>query len=139
MYMSISSRAAASYRMVGTESVVHGASAHQLIAMLFDSTQKAIGAARDAMARKDIPAKGQQIGQAIRIIQEGLIAHLDADKGGSIADNLLRLYEYCTLRLTQANLRNDAKALDEVAQLLDTIAKGWGDIREMGSSQLQVA
>lgn len=135
MYMSVSSRAAASYRSVGAESVVHGASPHQLIVLLFDGALRSIGRAKEAMRRRDIATKGREITQAVNIIQEGLIAHLDMNRGGEIAANLLRLYEYAMLRLAQANLRNDEQALDEVSQLIETVSKGWAEIRDIVTIQ----
>lgn len=139
MYMSVSSRAAASYRAVGVESVVHGASPHQLIVLLFDGVLRSIGRAKEAMQRRDIATKAREITQALDIIQEGLIGHLDMQRGGEIAANLLRLYEHAMVRLTQANLRNDVQALDEVTEIIETVAKGWAEIRDLVTIQTPAA
>ncbi|MDI5818780.1 flagellar protein FliS, partial [Salmonella enterica subsp. enterica serovar Kentucky] len=40
------------------------------------------------------------------------------EKGGEIATNLSELYDYMIRRLLQANLRNDAQAIEEVEGLL---------------------
>jgi flagellar protein FliS len=59
---------------------------------------------------------------------DGLRACLDHQNGGDIATNLAALYEYMTRRLTEGNLRNDPRALDEVADLLDEIRSGWEQV-----------
>ena len=56
---------------------------------------------------------------------DGLRSCLDHERGGEVAANLAALYEYMTRRLTEANLRNDQRPLDEVADLLDEIRGGW--------------
>ena len=38
------------------------------------------------------------------------------------------LYEYMTIRLTQANVQNDPEIIDEVARLLITVKSGWDEI-----------
>ena len=70
----------------------------------------------------------RHISKAIRILQEGLLGALDQEKGGELAGNLASLYEYCTTQLTLANARNDARMVDEVANLVGTVAQGWTEI-----------
>ena len=38
------------------------------------------------------------------------------------------LYDYCVSRLTQANLRSDVAAVEEVLKLISPVAEGWGQI-----------
>jgi flagellar protein FliS len=122
------SRAATAYQSTGIETSVNGASPHQLIVLLFDSLQQALNAARLAMQRKDIEAKGKQITRAVRLLEEGLKAGLDMERGGELARNLRNLYDYCSVRLTQANLRNDVAAIDEVQRLIHPVAEAWKQI-----------
>lgn len=121
-------RSAAAYRKASVDTSVLCASPHQLVALLFDGLLQSLHAARGALARADTPAKGQQIGRAARILEEGLKAGLDMQRGGEVATTLHTLYSYCITRLTDANLRNDAAALDEVVRLIDTVADGWQQI-----------
>jgi flagellar protein FliS len=79
------------------------------------------------MQRGNIAEKGANISWAISII-EGMRASLDLDAGGDIARNLNDLYDYMGRRLLEANMRNDAKALDEVMSLLREIKTGWDAI-----------
>ncbi|MBW5810959.1 flagellar export chaperone FliS [Yersinia kristensenii] len=116
------------YAQVGLESGVMSASPHQLIVMLFDGAQSALVRARILMNQKDIPAKGAAISKAIDIINNGLNAGLDLEKGGEMAENLSALYDYMSRRLLHANLHNDEQAIIEVLALLENIADAWRQI-----------
>lgn len=122
------SRAATAYQSTGIETSVNGASPHQLIVLLFDGLLQALNAARLALQRKDIEGKGKQIVRAVRLLEEGLNAGLDMEHGGELARNLHNLYDYCSVRLTQANLRNDVAAIDEVQRLIHPVAEAWKQI-----------
>ena len=128
MFSPANARAMSAYRQVGVQSMVDSASPQQLIKMLFDGLLASINAARGAIERGDISEKVRHIGKAIRILQEGLLGALDREKGGELAGNLASLYEYCTTQLTLANARNDARMVDEVANLVGTVAQGWTEI-----------
>jgi flagellar secretion chaperone FliS len=54
-----------------------------------------------------------------------------------LAQNLRGIYDYSILRLTQANLRNDEKALEEVARLIEPVAESWKQIKGQGPAHLQ--
>lgn len=100
------------------------ASPHQLITLLLEGALERLAAAKGAMQHGDIPNKGILISKAIGII-DGLRASLNTEKGGDIANNLNRLYEYMENRLFEANLKNEADYLDEVSDLLKNILSGW--------------
>ena len=135
MFNSVSFRSAAAYKAVGVETRVSQANPHVLVDMLFDGLLQALRAARGALERGDIAAKGKQISIAVRILDEGLRSCLNLDKGGELATNLSDLYGYCVSRLTQANARNDDKALGEVILLIEPVASGW---KQIGSSLPQL-
>lgn len=137
MFTPVNSRAAAAYKRIAAETSVQTADPHQLVGLLFDALLQSIAAARGAMSRGDIAAKGAALGKAVRIIEEGLKAGLNLQQGGDLAANLQQLYGYSVLRLTQANLRNDAKALEEVTQLIEPLAQSWKQIKGPGPAYLQ--
>ncbi|MDR5898731.1 flagellar export chaperone FliS [Halomonas vilamensis] len=125
-------RGANAYARVGVESGVMSADPHQLIVMLFDGAQAAIRAARIHMQAGNIGEKGKSISKALDIINNGLAAALDQEKGGEIAERLGSLYEYIARLLLAANLRNDEESLNQAEQLLEDIASAW---REIGQQQ----
>lgn len=128
MFTSVSTRSASAYRKVSVETSVDQADPHHLVDMLFDGLLHAVGAARAALQRGDIKAKCQHIVTAVRILEEGLKGGLNLEGGGDLAANLMDLYNYCVLRLTQANARNDDLALEEVVRLISQLADGWRQI-----------
>lgn len=99
----------------------------QLILCMMDGAINRIVTATGHMQRNEVAAKGEAIGRAISLI-DGLRTSLDPARGGEIAANLERLYEYMMRRLVEANFRNDAACLVEVAGLLDEIRSGWAGI-----------
>lgn len=113
------------YQQVGVESQVASASPHALVAMLFDGYLEALAQARGALRTGDTLTKGMAVGRAVRIVEEGLRAGLDARAGGSLARDLDELYGYVTQRLTLANLRNDEALLDECQRLMQPLAEAW--------------
>ena len=116
------------YQSVGVESLANSGNPHQLVVMLFNGARAAIAVARGHLQRKEVEAKGAAISKAIAIIDGGLKASLDLNVGGEMAQNLSDLYIYMGQRLLQANIKNDAKALDEVAQLLQQLGGAWESI-----------
>ena len=124
------------YQQVGVKTRLSGASPHQMVAMLFDGWMEAVAQARGAMRSRDIGAKGEAIGRAVRIIDEGLRAGLDLQAGGTLARDLHDLYGYLSLRLTVANLRNDESALDECQRLRRPLQEAWTSISPSDPSRL---
>lgn len=116
------------YAKIGLESGVMSASPHQLIMMLFDGAKSTLTRARLHMEAGQTVLKGQNISRAINIIDNGLKAGLDKEKGGELAQNLSDLYDYMVQRLLHVNLHNDADELRHVAGLLDNIADAWRQI-----------
>ena len=116
--------AASSYRNVGLETSVAQADPHMLISMLYDGALAAIGQARAALHSGQLAQKGEATGRAVRILEEGLKAALDA-RGGELAANLRALYEYMTMRLLSANLSGDDSRYAEVAAMLEKLRDAW--------------
>ncbi len=129
MFTPVSMRSANTYKTIGVETAVSGATPHQLVGLLFDALQQALASAKAAIVSGDIPTKGKSIGKAVRLLEEGLKAGLNTAQGGDLAANLLRLYDYCIIRLSEANLRGDPAIVDEVIKLIRPVAEGWNEIR----------
>ncbi len=97
---------------------------HALITQMFDGVLTRIAQAKGAIARDERSAKAELISKAISILGglEGCINH---EKGGELAENLSRLYEYMSLTLAEANIYNDSAKLDHVSKLLLEIKSAW--------------
>lgn len=116
------------YQQVGVETRLSGAGPHQLVAMLFDGFMEALAQGRGAMRAGQTDLKGQALGRAVRIVEEGLRAGLDLNAGGQLARDLDELYTYLCMRLTLANLRNDEAMLDECQRLVKPLQDAWAAI-----------
>jgi flagellar secretion chaperone FliS len=112
------------YRQVGVQTDVESANPHQLVLMLFDSALESIVCARGAVESGDVETKGRAITRASRIVDEGLKSAL-SPAGGELSSNLANLYNYISMRLMQAHLRNDVKALDECRRLIEPLREAW--------------
>ena len=97
---------------------------HQLIVMLMDGALDRIAKAKGSLLQNEYSEKGKHISHTITIIS-GLSECLDMDTGGDLSSNLADLYDYMNRQLLQANLKNDAKFLDEVSSLLNEIKGAW--------------
>lgn len=116
------------YRQVGAQTGVAAASPHRLVAMLFDAFMESLAQAQGALRSGDVQGKTRAFTRAVRIVDEGLKAALDRRQGGRLAADLDELYAYVSLRLTQANLRNDEAALQECRRLVEPLRDAWAAI-----------
>lgn len=121
-------RGANAYARMGVETGVMSANPHQLIVMLFDGAQASLRAARLHLQQGNMAEKGKALSKAIDIVNNGLAASLNHDKGGEIAGRLASLYDYVVRLLLQANLHNDEQRIDEAARLLEDIGTAWREI-----------
>jgi len=120
---------AMAYQRVHIESQIGGAATpHRLVAMLFDGALEAMNNAKGAIASRNIEAKGRAIARAVNIVDGGLRVSLDMNAGGMLAQDLHALYGYILHRLTYANLKSDANAIDECIRLLHPIRDAWNAI-----------
>lgn len=115
------------YSDTASATISSEASPHRLISMLYDGVLERLAIARSSISRGDVGAKLKAINGAIQIV-EHLRVVLDHDAGGSLAERLDALYDYCLRRMTLANAKNDPDILAEVSKLIVTIKSGWDAI-----------
>jgi flagellar protein FliS len=115
------------YKQVSVSSQVFEATPHRLIQMLMEGGLERLAQAQGAMARGQASLKGELISKAIGIVG-GLREGLDMSKGGEVAQNLDRVYEYMIARMLEANKSNDPNPLVEVSGLLREVKSGWDAI-----------
>ena len=126
-------RARARYQTVNNVGAVTGRSPIELVILIYDRIADKLLAAEAAIAANQRAALGEAVQQAIDLIEQGLVAALDHDKGGEVSANLGRVYDYCLRRLLQANLWRDVEMLREVGRLLAELREGWEFIRQGGA------
>ena len=116
-----------SYRKVSLDSEIAVASPHRIIQMMFAGGLERLAQSRYAIENNDMKNKGLLIGKAIGIIN-GLNSSLNMDEGGEIAANLSQLYDFIIMKVTEANIQNDVKAIDDAVGVLRTLKEGWDAI-----------
>ena len=115
------------YQSVNVHTALVDADPHRLIQMLMEGAIDRLVQAKGRMAFNDYEGKNTFINKAVGII-DGLMCSLDQEKGGEIATNLERLYDYMVRRLLEANAKNDPRMVDEVIELMRTVKEGWDGI-----------
>ena len=73
---------------------------------------------------QDFEGKGVFISKTQAIIDE-LMNSLDFNIAPELCSNLQQLYIYINERLTHANIKMEAEAMNEVIELLNTLRDGW--------------
>ena len=129
MYSPASHPAAKAYQQLDTESQVEGASPHRLIQLMMERALAKIGLARSQMKDGKVQEKGNNISDAISIIN-GLQASLNHKADRRMSENFDALYAYMMRRLLEANLQNDDGILEEVAGLLRELKEAWDAIAD---------
>ncbi|ABE54605.1 flagellar protein FliS [Shewanella denitrificans OS217] len=116
-----------SYRKVSLDNEISIASPHRVVQLMFAGGLERLAQSRYAIENKDMANKGIFIGKAIGIIN-GLNNSLDMNAGGEIAKNLSDLYDFMLRKITEANINNDVKAIDDVCDILREIKEAWDAI-----------
>lgn len=98
----------------------------QLVLMLYDGALAAVTRAEQALHTdpQEAEAANRELQRAQDIITE-LRVTLDTQRGGSIAQSLAALYEFCLDRLLDANIRKDASELPAVRSVMAGVRDAW--------------
>ncbi|TVU76173.1 flagellar export chaperone FliS [Pseudoalteromonas distincta] len=117
------------YQKAQKELPLLDANPHQVIQILMREFLTQVYQAKASIERKDIEVKNKSINKAIKVIG-GLQGGLNMKEGTGIADNFNDLYNYITIRLTEANAENSVVILDEIKELFSPIKDAWDNISE---------
>lgn len=109
------------------QQAVATASPAQLVLMLYDGILGAMARARQAHANEGLAGlavANRELQRAQDIVTE-LLVTLDREKGGSVAQSLIRLYDFCLDRLIRANVSKDLELLDPVVEVVQNLRDAW--------------
>ncbi len=109
------------------ETSVSEATPHKLIEMLYEGALKNIKLVKIFMEQKNFEKKSEHMNKLLSIVLN-LREGVDLQKGGDVADNLYRLYDYCYRQLVKASFKNDTVALDEVSEYLTGLNEAWKEL-----------
>jgi flagellar secretion chaperone FliS len=122
-----------SYQSVTAHGNLAEASPYKVVQLMLDAILNRVAEASGHLERGETALKGEKIGKALAII-EALLLGLDKERGGEIATNLERLYDYMARTLLRANLENRVDLLKEVSSLLRELKLGWDGIAAVATA-----
>jgi flagellar protein FliS len=96
----------------------------KLILMLYDGAIRFIQQGIKAMEENKIELSHNNLLRSQNIMVE-LMASLNFEKGGELAVNLFRIYEFMHYTLVQANVKKEAEPLARVAEQLKMLRESW--------------
>lgn len=99
----------------------------ELVVMLYDGALRFLADGERALAANDLAALGVAVRKALAIVHE-LQATLDMAKGGDVAAELDRLYDFIQDRLLRVTREHDAGALADAQRVLASLAEAWRNI-----------
>jgi flagellar protein FliS len=101
----------------------------RLLLMMYEGAIKFLRQSKAGLDANDIAKFCRFLSKGQAIIAE-LMNTLDFEKGGDIARDLDRLYDFMLFYLTEANLHRDGKRILKVIGLLETIYSAYKEIIE---------
>lgn len=116
------------YKTQSLEAEVSVADPHRIIQLMMQGVLERLAQAKGAITRRDFEMKSETISKAQALLN-GLQDSLDLSQG-KLSDDLYALYDYMKERLTDASIKLDTNAVDEVASLMITIKSAWDQISE---------
>ena len=121
-------RATGLYRRLQHESRAAAADPIELVTMLYDELETAIGVL-GSMVRQGQRISATEPAHRARAILIGLDAGLDRDAGGDVAAALSRVYRSMRRKLDEAVAQNDAEALADLLEGILTVSAAWRQLR----------
>lgn len=109
----------------------------QLVVMCYDGMLRFLGKTRSAIEQKDIETKVKFVNKTIAIIDE-LQNSLDFMRGGDVARNLDRIYDYFNRELMKVTMHNDLDALSHIENLVRDLRSAWHKIANEAPQNPQV-
>ncbi len=113
---------------------VKTASPGEVLVMLYDGTIRFLGEARDAMKAGERARAGERIDRAFAILSE-LLSTLRPEVAPELCEQLSGVYRFCMDQLTQANMGQDPKLLDDCIRVLEPIRDGYREAVTQAGTQ----
>jgi flagellar protein FliS len=94
------------------------------VVMLYDAAIRALDGARESMTQHDLLARRAAISKLLAIVTE-LQNTLDLERGGKIAQDLDRLYDFVLTRILDALTSQQPAGLDDARRVLGPLRDAW--------------
>ncbi len=105
----------------------------RLLLMMYEGAIKFLRQSKAGLEAGDIAKFCRFLSKAQAIIAE-LMNTLDFEKGGKIAQDLDRLYDFMLFYLTEANIHQDGQRIEKTISLINTIYSAFKEIIEDNKS-----
>ncbi len=115
---------------------IQTASKEQLVLMLFDGAIRFCEQGKKHMQDNKIEDAHTALTKAQEVVKELLYA-VDREKGGEIAENLVRLYSYALICLVEANMTRKIAKAEEVQNIIRELREGWIGAMEKTKAETQ--
>ena len=119
------------YRNLAAQTAVSEASPLELIVLVYKRLIDNLRLAQKAMEEDKEDA--EHISKSLDLIQKGLLAALDHDKGGEISKNLASLYDWAIREILKARLKRSPETLTGVIEVFRNLEAAWVEIHLMRS------
>jgi flagellar secretion chaperone FliS len=120
-------RAQSQYKSLELASRVEGASPHALVAILYEELLRSLDVLGAALRQGRDLAREPSAARA-RSILTALVASLDFDQGGGVAQTLAGVYRAMTRQLSEAIADQDNAKLSELRDGVTTIKESWAQL-----------
>ena len=117
------------YRNLAAQTAVSEASPVELIVLVYKRLIDNLRLAQKAM--EEGKENAEYVSKALDLIQKGLLAALDHEKGGEISKNLSALYDWAIREILKSRLKNSSEMLTGVIEVFRNLEAAWVEIHLM--------
>jgi flagellar protein FliS len=106
----------------------------RLVVMCYDAIVKDLQDAKKYHQERNIEAFYDKIRHAQDVITE-LLVGLDYEKGGDIAVNLGRIYNFVLRQLITVNTRTKPEYYDPLIRIMESLKEAWEQVAQQNQTQ----
>ncbi len=100
-----------------------------LIIMLYEGLERFLKKAQVKIRENNIEEAHNYLVRSKDIVNE-LLSTLKVDQGGDVGQNLKELYLFLFKKIAEANIKKDAKIVNEILTTVTTLRRGWTELKE---------
>ncbi len=108
---------------------VETASPIKQIVLIYDKAITLMKFTIESIKNNDLKGKIDSLYE-IETIINALDSFLDFEKGGEIAQNLHKIYQFILDQLITVNLKNDTKLMEDLIEIMEILKEGWEEIEK---------
>lgn len=130
----MSAKAARAYASNDIEGGVIDSDPAKLIALIFERTLDHLKLGKKMLEKSEYGI--ENFTKANDLIQKGLLACLDYDRGADVANNLASIYEWSLREIIRGRAEKSPEKIQEVINVLTPLYDGWLALSEKESMNL---